>query len=225
MEKYTILINLKKMEQASLVGVNHFITNFHVINSLLHAPYPEDVPQNRLENEIVLSQEGNSSVLKVKRVLAVSALYDLVLFEMEEDVIDYLSPRENPPESSENLFLIAYLDGGVTKIRKTGDISYEGSKSYFFPVDHSDLGGASGSPVLDEQGLIVGVTFIGLENLLGAIKINYLKEFISGNIGLKCSGHNSARVCIEEETQNLKELLNRVMLWLNTGWLVCIIMV
>lgn len=125
------------------IGPHHFITNFHVISSILN---------NSTNNtNIVLSQQGRSSVLKLKKVLAVSALYDLALLEIEEEVTNFLSLRENPPEPSENLFLTAYPNRGeLTKMRKTGDVIYEDSRRYDFPVNHSSLSGASGSPVLDE---------------------------------------------------------------------------
>ena len=71
-------------------------------------------------------------------------------------------------------------------MRKTGNIFYEDSRSYTFPVDHSDKGGSSGSPVLDEQGEVVGVASSGIYNLQGTIKVNYLVELIRGSIGMEC---------------------------------------
>ena len=48
-----------------------------------------------------------------------------------------------------------------------------------------------------------------VENILGVIKINYLREFIIGNIGITCLVRKSAGFCIREERQNLKELAER----------------
>ena len=203
------------------VGANRVITNFHVISPMLGRP----------ENDIVLSQGENTAF--VKRVLALSAVYDLALlevergpiyplilkeevpvFEREEEDANFLSLREDPPRPDEDLFITAYPGGVFTRIRKTGDISYEDSQHYGFSVSKSGLHGTSGSPVLDKQGQVVGVVFGGLNNFLDVIRVNYLREFIAGDTGIKCPnfsfnkvvGFAVAEACIKEEIENLKEL-------------------
>ena len=183
---------------------NHFVTNFHVISPMLRG-------SGSLTN-IALSQEGNTSVLKVKEILAVSAVYDLALLETEESVTNYLQLGENLPELNVNLSSIAYPDGVFAVINKTGDILYENDHLYIFPVDNSSLSGASGSPVLDERGHVIGVNFQSLFNLAYAIKINPLQELIKGNIGIKCIKSVSAAVrffkkeCIKKEKERLQKL-------------------
>ena len=73
--------------------------------------------QNPIDH-INLGQEGNSSVLRIKKVISVSALYDLALLETEESVTDYLNLRENSPEPNEDLFVIAYPGRVFTKIKE-----------------------------------------------------------------------------------------------------------
>ena len=186
------------------VGTNHFITNFHVISSMLSG-------SGSLE-DITLSQEGTLFQLKIKKVIAVSASYDLALLETKEPVTNYLNLRENPPEPNEKLSLIAYPGGEFTKIHKTGDIFYEDDQSYSFPTDNSSMKGANGSPILDDQGQVVGVTFGFLYNLLQAIKVDHLQEFINGNIGINCARSVSVVVrffnkeCIKKEIERLKQL-------------------
>ena len=190
---------------AFFIGTNYVITNFHVFTALY-----ENNPQDyRFGNQktidyMVLVQEDNPTVLKIKRVLALSALYDLVLLETEESVTSYLQLREDPPKLDETLFLMAYPNGDFTKIRKIGDVVYEDEQISDFLVNHSPLEGTSGGPVLDEQGLTVGVAFANYHNVSRMIKLNYLKEFIARNIGLRCFRFNSARACMEEEMRNLK---------------------
>ena len=116
------------------VGVNHFVTNFHVISSMLS--------DSRSLADIILLQEGNGSVLTIKKIIAVSSLHDLALLETKEGVTNYLHLRESLPEPSEDLFLVAYPGGVFTKIRKTGDIFYEDDQSYMFPADNSSMSGA-----------------------------------------------------------------------------------
>ena len=193
------------------IGPNHFITNFHVIDMILHQMPFGDISQNdRSANKdsmsrIVLSQEGSTSVLRIKKILAISALYDLALLETEENVTDYLSLREHPLELSESLFLIAYPGGVFTKISKTGGIVYEDNQRYDFPINHFSLSGASGSPVLDEQGMLIGVASLANANMLIVRKINYLREFVEGNMGVKCHSPKPVRACLKEEIQNLED--------------------
>ena len=192
---------------AFFIGTNYVITNFHVFTALYdNKPQDYRFGNQKTIDYMVLVQEDNPTVLKIKRVLALSALYDLALLETEESVTNYLQLREDLPKPDETLFLMAYPNGDFTKIRKIGDVVYEDEQIYGFLVNHSFLEGASGGPVLDEQGLTVGVTFANYNNVLAMKKINYLKEFIARNIGVRCFRFNSARACMEEEMRNLKEL-------------------
>ena len=194
------------------IGPNRFITNFRIVSKLLNRSFPVDSSLDpELESKdpihrIVLSQEEGEAILKIKKALAVSVLYDLILLETEANVTNYLSLKEGSPKANEDLFLIAYSFRGFTELKKTGDIFYEDDQRYEFPVNSSFLYGIGGGPVLDGQGLIVGVAFLGAVNILSAIKVNDLKEFITGNIGSECSGFNFTKACIEAEVQNLKEL-------------------
>ena len=180
------------------VGPNQLITNLHVISSIL----------NGAPDHIVLLQEGSPSVLKVNKVLAASVMYDLVLLETEEEVANYLSLREKETlEPDENLFILGYPGGIFEKIRKIGRIFYENDKKYTFHIYRFDISGASGSPVLDEQGQVVGVVFRSKQQESSAIKINHLREFIRGNIGTDCSKHSfNAKNCLTKEKEHLKEL-------------------
>ena len=186
------------------IGANHVITNFHVVSGLL---------KNKKTKNLFLSQEGSDILLEIKKVLSLSALYDLAILEVEENVVNFLSLREYSLEINEDLFLTAYSRGTLIKTRKTGDMIYEDRKSYLFPFDNSSLYGASGGPVLDEQGQVVGVVSGGIDNILNTIKLDRLWEFIMGDIGTKCidsglSGFSpsSVKTCIKEEIKNLERL-------------------
>ena len=180
------------------IGENHFVTNFHVLSPIL------DLATD--STHIGLSQEGNTSILKIKRILALSAFYDLALLETEESVANYVSFREHLLDLSEDFFSIAYPGGVFTRLNKTGVMLYEGNQKYEIFVNHSTLQGSSGSPILDGQGLVSGVASAGNTNALSVIKINYVKEFIAGNVGTKCFDFNSGRDCMKEEIRKLKEL-------------------
>lgn len=155
--------------------------------------------------DIVLSQDGQDTVLRVKKVRDLSALYDLALLETEETVTHFLKVNETPPESTASLFIPAYPQGNFKKIEKTRDFSYKDNYIYELTVNHSDLSGVSGSPVLDERDQVVGLSSLCMSTLF-AIKPSYLKELIEGEIGLTCSNFENVESCVEKAIMNLGEL-------------------
>ena len=71
------------------------------------------------------------------------------------------------------------------------------------------LSGASGSPLLDRQGQVVGVFHMSAEEWIDSItviKSRHLREFVRGDIGAKCSSFRSVKECIEEEREKIVEL-------------------
>ena len=186
------------------VGENLFVTNFHVISYMLNG--------SRSLADIILLQEGGDFVVTIKKVIAVSALHDLALLETEDSVANYLHLRESSPEPGEDLFLRAYPYGVFTEIRKTGDIFFENDLYYTFPTNNSSMAGASGAPILDDQGQVVGVVFLSAHDLLQATKINHLQELIKGNGGIRCAKSVSVveqffnKECIKKEIERLKQL-------------------
>ena len=156
---------------------------------------------------ITLSQKGNPTNLRVTNILALSAVYDLALVEVEtKHFTNFLSLRENLPEPYEDLYVPAYPKNRFTNIKKTGNIFFHGTSHLSFAVNHSSLPGVSGSPVLDKQGQVVAVSFGGKHNILFALSMGDLKEFIIGNTGLNCSHFINSKSCAEKEIENLKDL-------------------
>ena len=171
------------------IGPRHIVTNFHVIWTLSRKGQLEDIK---------LSQEPgqDSSVsppslkpppkdLKIRKILRLSASLDLALLEASQDMPRYLSLRETPADSGEELFSPGYPQKSFFNIRKTGD-----SKKFFgleiFPINHPDLRGASGSPVLDARGQVTGALFSGSQYFLQSAGLEQLKSFIEEEEGVRC---------------------------------------
>ena len=76
---------------------------------------------------------------------------------------------------------------------------------FSFPVNHSDLYGTSGSPVLNDQGQVAGVLSKGVVNSILTIKTNRLKNFTAGDTGQNCE-FMSIKNCLEKDIENLKNL-------------------
>ena len=154
---------------------------------------------------IVLDQKASSSRLKIKRIVAVSALYDLAFFEIEENVTSYLNITENPSRPNEELFILGYPNGELKEMKNTGKLTDNG-RYYTVSINHSHLPGASGSPVLDKERQVVGVLFRSSANYLAIIKSKHLKGLIAGKIGLNCSDFISLAMCFKKEIENLKQI-------------------
>ena len=181
------------------VEKNLFVTNFHVLLSLL---------KTRGIQDIVLVQEEGSSVLKVEEVLALSAFYDLALFKIRGKVSRHLEVSQRMPKANAPLFVPVYLsDGTFGKIKKTGAVFYEDDQSYIFPVNHCDLSRVNGGPVLNSSEKVVGISFQSEgENILAVIKPKPLKDFIANKEGLNCSHFKDVESCVKKEIDNLKHI-------------------
>ena len=181
------------------ITANKFITNFHVINGLL-----QDV--SKVE-DITLSQEGNAKTLKIKGIVAVSALHDLALLETTESIDYYLSIRQEPLQEQEDLFSTGYPDGKLADIRKTNDRLMFSRDSTSFSVNNSSLDGASGSPVVDAKKQVVGVLHSVSANLIYSVNLNDLQVFVQE--GLRNVLRNNLEQVVKREIENLRNLAER----------------
>ena len=178
------------------IGPNLFVTNFHVLHGLLK--------KDNLKS-IILDQKASFSFLKVKRIVAVSAPYDLAFFETEQNVTSYLSIAENLPQPNEELSILGYPMGWLKEMKNTGKLIDNGYH-YDVSINHSYLSGSSGSPVLDKEGQVVGVVFRATDNSSAVIKSKHLKGLIAGKIGLNCSDFINLTMCLKKEIENLKQI-------------------
>jgi len=176
------------------ISKNHIVTNFHVLRIA-----------NSIE-DIRLTQAGSSEVLKIKKILKVSGTDDLALLEIKGEVSHYLSLSNGEP--SGDLFIYGYPWGAFRRMfhnQEYGvfDNNYSG---YIFAVDHTELSGASGSPVLNRDGEVVGVLTSSFSNnmavMTGSNKLEELK-----NEGLSLDSLESFFLihCIKKEMENLEE--------------------
>ena len=191
--------NLNTLNQGTgfFTSPKRFVTNFHIIANLL---------DERSFRDILLSQEEISRKLKIKRIIAVSALHDLAILETEQEVSNYLSlSGEAVPQQEENLYVIGYPKRSFQIMKKTGSFLYQDSQSYTIITNYSETFGASGSPLLNEQGQVSGVCTQGASNFLHTVKISHLRNLLEQKTGLVCDNLNP-KSCIKSEIENLKKL-------------------
>ena len=191
--------NSQKVGKGFFIKKDLFVTSFHVITGLLG--------NGNSIKDIFLSQEGNSSRLRIKGVQALSLSDDLALLETEEEVTNYLKIKNDPLKPQENFFVLAHSDKDFKIIKQTKKSFYEDNPLYSLHTNRSILSGVSGGPVLNAKGQVVGVVSYNSMNSLFAIKPNSLKAFIrKKDAGLSCSGFVDPKTCIKKEMGNLERL-------------------
>ena len=183
-----VVTSLTNFDLASLTNLN---------KSLLQG----DPTQN-----IILSQDDTSSKIHINRIVAVSALYNLILMETRESVDSYFHLEDKAPLDNENIFISAYLSQGFKNIQNTGPLFYRDSQLFSFPVNEFLPYGASGSPVLNKKGELVGVSSIFNIHIINVTPLNILKAFIKGELGSICDKFPSVKACIGEDIKHLKKL-------------------
>ncbi|MDE0151040.1 MAG: bifunctional trypsin-like peptidase domain-containing/SEL1-like repeat protein [Bdellovibrionales bacterium] len=179
---------------------NLFILNFHSVTSIgLERDHFEDIK---------FFQQGQIKPLKIKRVIAVSVAFDLVLIETQNTSDHYLEVNPQTPKSSEDLFTIGYPRTGFTQLKKTGPLFKE---DYQYCFTHEafigdSFKGASGSPALNSQGEVIGViheTLTGA-NMTCAINPDKINQLVENKIGTNCSSFESVKSCIESELNSIE---------------------
>ena len=180
-----------------------FVTNCHGLAGLL---------SGNLE-DINFYQEDQLSSIKIKRMVSLSCLFDLALFETDQAVSSHISIAENVAIHSDSLFFMGYPDGVFTKFRQTGSyiqrwtphtFSFMGSVSKFDSIE-----GASGSPVLNRDGKATGVIFQNNKNMYFAINADKIQKLVDGQIGTQCSLFNNEKNCLENELQSIEQKLQQ----------------
>ena len=168
------------------------ITAFHVVEEAL-----------KKGSQIVLRREDHSIRMKIKRAAALSAVLDLALLETEGEAPSFLPLRPAPPAAAEGQnFSVygypVYPRGDLLRMRQMGRLLL--AENMFFPVNKIYLGGSSGSPVVDGQGRAAGVVFVASDNMIGALGLELLRDFIGGERGAICAGDDTEKCLSEAET-------------------------
>ncbi len=170
-----------------------FVTNLHVVDDF--------ILQKRLEvnrpltlAEFKLTQNGSQETLQIKSIKSLSIPYDLTVLKIKGTVENYLSLNKSSPDKSESLYSISYANNSfrsklITKAYKFGNIYYQNTHFYRFIailqskenlISFNRFRGASGSPILNINGSVVGVLSNAIFNSLEIKKIGLLNEMQAG---------------------------------------------
>lgn len=170
-----------------------FVTNFHGVGSL-------NLEDEKFD-EIQLYQQEQLSPLKIKQLVAISALFDLAILETHTPVDSYLAINGQAPTSYKDLFTIGYPHNTLIIQKKTGNL-LNWEHNYCFLINQSafeDSNGSSGSPVLNQQGEVAGVIYSGIFNLQNSINPDKIEQLIANEIGTNCTHFDNIKSCIDNE--------------------------
>ncbi len=152
-----------------------------------------------------------SPPLRIRRVAAMSAVHDLAIFEIGSDNT-YLRLAEQPvPSGSRGLTGFGYPEAagkGLRVLRQIGNgitVDHRVASRIYVAVNMGELGGASGGPVLDSKGKVVGVQIQGDGNLSIAVTNQRLWDLADGKLGIICPKSASFDGCYEMAMEDLKD--------------------
>ena len=208
---------------AFAIAPNLFVTNFHVWDNFLL--------MDESLSSIYLVQRDNPAALRVRAVHIVSGIYDLVLFQTTTSVNDYLALEKSnfTLNRGEELFLIGYPKGPnqsvgtfaiiEPKMVKGGIIFYEDTLSYGFGSALTKLGGASGGPLLNSKGKVIGVFHRYNVNIAYSVRIQNLQDFIKDESAVEdplqtnrifCSEFHTPYPCFSQEKDRVRILAEQM---------------
>ena len=186
---------------AFAIGRKYFLAAFHTWNDLLR--------EGRTLGDIHLVQEGNGRTLTVSRLLAVSATYDLVLFEVNGSVEYYLGlARGFAPGRGERLYALGYRGGSLFKAvpKRKGGGYYHDAWLFGFAANHADLRGMSGGPLLNARGKVIGLQATADANMLYGVRSRHLHGLLPYREGILCPRPREPGFCLRAGKRNTRRL-------------------
>ncbi len=164
------------------------VTNFHILESFGRAAL----------KDIVLSQNGKKSGMRINRLIAASAIEDTAVLETDRAAPFYLTLREKPlAAADDDVFVLGYPGGSFHVLKKTGPLkNFEGFMDFHVNYSHP-LPGLSGAPAVDSKGHVLGIFHIFTANFAAFTKWNRLKSILDGETGARCGGAPREK-CLDE---------------------------
>ena len=156
-----------------------------------------------------------SPPLRIRRVAAMSAVHDLAIIEIGGDNAYLKLAEELVPAGSRGLTGFGYPEAagkGLRVLRQIGNgitVDHRVASRIYVAVNLGELGGASGGPVLDSEGKVVGLQIQGDGNLSIAVTIQRLWDLADGKLGVICPKSASFDRCYDLAMEDLRARAGR----------------
>ncbi|MGI9548452.1 MAG: trypsin-like peptidase domain-containing protein [Bdellovibrionales bacterium] len=188
------------------------VTNAHV---LLDKSYSSS---NQINSghlfKIKIFQEGRLLDVQVTSIQAVDPIHDLVLLNIKGDIPPAIKKSKGEVDlKKEKLFFVGYPHGKLKAMGQKGPIEIFESKNHaeiYMPVSTNDVSGASGSPIVNQKGELVGAlhSTSTIERKIIFSKSDSLFSLRNAEYGVQCSKNTSIKDCFQQmEDFHLKEAL------------------
>ncbi|MGI9548398.1 MAG: S1 family peptidase, partial [Bdellovibrionales bacterium] len=199
------------------------VTNFHVLKGLLSKK--KLLNKEKLSNKITpdflsqikILQEGQFLDVQVTSVQALDSVHDLALVNIKGSKIPpaIKKPKEDLDLTKEQLFLVGYPRKKLKAIGQKGPIEifeWEDHAQAQMPISSffsvNNLPGASGSPIVNQRGELMGVlnSYSPLEKKIIFSNNDSLFSLRNSEYGAQCSKNISIKDCFQQmEDFRLKE--------------------
>ena len=163
---------------------------------------------------IEIFQEGRLLDVQVTSIQAVDPIHDLVLLNIKGEIPPAIKkPQGEVDLTKEKLFFVGYPYKKLKAMGQKGPIEIFESKNHaeiYMPVSTNDVSGASGSPIVNKKGQLMGI-LTSVSNIKREIIFSNNDSLFSlrnAEYGVQCSKNTSIKDCFQQmEDFHLKEAL------------------
>ena len=159
-----------------------------------------------------------SPPLRIRRVAAMSAVHDLAIIEIGTDNAYLRLAEEMVLSGSRGLTGFGYPEAagkGLSVLRQIGNgitVDHRVASRIYMAVNMGKLGGASGGPVMNSKGKVVGVQVAAHRadsNVSIAVTVQRLWDLADGKSGVICPASASFDRCYELAIEDLRSRAGR----------------
>ena len=183
------------------------VTNVHVARFILNKKNFFNKINSDPLSQIEISQEGRLLDVQVTSIQALDPVHDLALLNIKgsEIPLPIKKPQGEVDLKKEELFFVGYPNGKLKAMGQKGPVEIFESEAHVetrMPVSLSagNVRGASGSPIVNKKGQLMGVlnSYSFLEKKIIFSNNDSLFSLRNAEYGVECSKNKSIKNCFKQ---------------------------